>query len=543
MKLISASICFLLLFFCQPAAAARYYVNGSLSAVPVAASPGNTIHSLTDYSASYERFSDYPRGYQMLVPKGSRVDISLSAFCTVFTSPGLTVEVYYDDLTNNSASFSDYVFYSNSFLYKGGLHAVTADYAMGGGHTTRWQRAKLARVENDKNYYQATAIRRTSQKIYTIILKSSEPIGSRGDTITGSFSFISPQGIARNFKENKPSTTTMNQATRSAFDELFGKNATLTWGLFEYSAPQVFHQLEEKEKALDYRFKVLLRYQTMDEPLPLRQLEKAAENDRIVELTMATIHKTNANALWASSTASAAVSYKILNGDYDEYLKKYAQDLKAFGKPVLFRLNNEMNGDWCWYSAFYTARDTSIYKELWRYIRAVFDAEGVDNLIWVWNPHDVSLPDFAWNNAMAYYPGDEYVDVVGLTGYNNGTYFSGEKWRTFNEIYAPLYHDYLALFDKPFMITEFSSNSVGGDKAAWINDMFKDIGNYPNIKVAVWWHGVDYDKNGNPGRVYLIDDSPEVTLAMKEGLKNYPSKVKFIPPVEPEVGPILRRPR
>ena len=45
---------------------------------------------------------------------------------------------------------------------------------------------------------------------------------------------------------------------------------------------------------------------------------------------------------------------------------------------------------------------------------------------------------------------------------------------------------------------------------------------YPNIKVAVWWNGVDYDVNDQPGRVYLIDQTPEVVAAMREGLSARP---------------------
>ena len=181
-----------------------------------------------------------------------------------------------------------------------------------------------------------------------------------------------------------------------------------------------------------------------------------------------------------------------------------------------------MNGDWCWYSAFYTARDASLYRSVWRYLHRYFADQGVTNLIWVWNPHDIALPAFAWNHHLMYYPGDDVVDVVGLTGYNTGTYFPGEKWRTFQEIYDPLYAEYSALYNKPFMITEFAANSVGGDKPAWIRQMFQDTQRYPNIKVAVWWNGVDYDVNDQPGRVYLIDQTPEVVAAMREGLSARP---------------------
>lgn len=527
--------------------ATEYFINGRSSPVDVATSPALDRKMITPYSDSYDLFTDQAHGYKILIPKNSSVDISFSAICTTFTTPNLKVEIYYDDLTNKPGNFYELITYSNMFLRRGGPHTITANYSTGidgySAHTTKWQRDKLARIPNDRNFYMSTSVQRTSQKIYTIMLKSSSPLGSTGDTITNSFSFISPSGNFRNYKHFYQSTSPMNEQTQKVFDELFGPEANLTWGIFEYSAPQNFNKLHDIEKNLDHRFKVLLRYQTIDEPLPLTQLERAWENDRIVELTLATIHNTQANALWVNGVPpNALTAYRILNGEYDEYFTNYAHSLKQFGKPIIFRLNNEMNGDWCWYSAFYTARDSDIYKELWYYIRGIFDREGVDNLIWVWNPHDVSLPNFSWNHSLAYYPGDKYVDVVGMTGYNNGTYFAGEKWRTFSQIYQELYGEYIDLFDKPFMLTEFSSNSIGGNKAAWIDDMFNQIEKYPNIKVAVWWNGVDYDKNNNPGRIYLIDDSPEVIEAMKNGLAKYQSKVHYEPPKDEieTMGSILR---
>ncbi|MDR3349516.1 MAG: hypothetical protein LBO03_07960 [Acidaminococcales bacterium] len=528
-KFLSA-ICLLLALALAPppAGAEEFFVDGYVCAADVSETGDHDRKSVAGYDNAYDLFTDHANGYRLLIPKGSFVDISATSLRNVFETPSLAVEIYHDNFSGKAAGFHELVNYSNKFLRRGIAHRVTAEYpaTVGGcpAVTSKWSRGKLSRVENDKNYYTATSVRRSRDETYTIMVKSALPGDDRAERITESFSFIERQGTPRDGRQPYAGTSPMNPATRAVYEEIFSSGSGLTWGIFENSAPQTFRQLAEKERALGHRFKILLRYQSVDEPLPLAQLERAWQRGRLVELTLATIHDAGADALKTEgATANALVSYEILNGHYDEYFAAYARDLKKFGKPVLFRLNNEMNGDWCWYSAFYTARDPRIYVELWRYIRKLFDEAGVDNLIWIWNPHDASLPDFAWNSFAAYYPGDEYVDVVGLTGYNAGTYFPGEKWRAFDEIYRPLYEKYLSFFAKPFMITEFSSNSVGGDKAAWIRDMFAKIAKYPNIKAAVWWNGVDYDRSGHPGRVYLVDDSPEVAAALSEGLRAYPS--------------------
>jgi mannan endo-1,4-beta-mannosidase len=113
--------------------------------------------------------------------------------------------------------------------------------------------------------------------------------------------------------------------------------------------------------------------------------------------------------------------------------------------------------------------------------------------IHVFNPHDRAFPDFLWNHSLLYYPGDEWVDWIGLTGYNNGVAHPGDRWRGFVEIHDPLYAEYLTWWPSmPFMITEFSSNENGGDKAAWIGECAATLQvRYPRIKVAVWFDQID----------------------------------------------------
>jgi hypothetical protein len=79
--------------------------------------------------------------------------------------------------------------------------------------------------------------------------------------------------------------------------------------------------------------------------------------------------------------------------------------------------------------------------------------------------------------------------MIGLTGYNTGTYYADhflEEWREFKQIYDDVQDKYAPFFsDFPWIITEFSSSSIGGDKAKWVDNMFEWIQKYKNIKIAV----------------------------------------------------------
>ena len=500
----------------------QYILNGHLSDNGQI-SPDDDLKQLDEYNEWYDRYTDYPAGYTLIYPRGMTVDVSLSAVRTALSDDKTKIEIYHEDFTGLETSTRDYVYYGNRALRNSDGHTISTDTTLWINgyktHLLKWQRPKLAHVENDKNYYACADIIKSSSEVYTIFIKSSQPIENEMDIIR-SFQLVEKQGQPHIYKITSPSSSKLSSETQSFYSKYFSPSSKLTWGIFEPSAPETFSYLTPLETAMDFKFPILLRYQSLEENAPLRGLEKAYENGRYLELTLQTVQPGVVNALQAGkSEDNAKLVYHILDGQYDDYLRQYAFRLKSFGHPVLFRLNNEMNGDWCWYSAYYTSKDADLYIALWKYIHGIFKDEGVNNILWVWNPHDVSRPDFKWNHYLAYYPGDEYVDIIGMTGYNTGTYFPGEKWREFETIYDPLYNEYNTVFpNKPFMLTEFASNSVGGNKAAWIERMLSTIGKYPNIKAAVWWSGIDYDQNNQPGRIYLIDEEESYLKIFREHL-------------------------
>lgn len=498
-----------------------YIINGSLTDSSET-SPLDDLKEFDNYSDWYNLYTDHPAGYRIIYPRGMAIDVSLSAVRTTFIDENTKIEIYYDNFTDAQTTAQDYIFYGNKFSGNTKDHTITHDSTFlvhsNKTHLLKWDRRKLARIANDKNHYACAEIVKNPQEVYTIFIKSSQPIENEMDIIN-SFEIIAQQGISHIYKNSTFSSSRRNNETSSFYKKYFSPSSPLTWGLFEPSAPETFSYLDPLEQTLNHSFPILLRYQTLEENAPIRGLTKAYEKGRYIELTLQTVNPGLVNDHQPKTLDdNARLVYEILDGSYDDYLHEYARRLKSFGHPVLFRLNNEMNGDWCWYSAYYTSKDADLYLALWRYIHSIFTAEGVDNVLWVWNPHDLSRPDFKWNHFLAYYPGDEYVDIIGMTGYNTGTYFPGEKWREFDDIYTPLYSEYSVVFNKPFMLTEFASNSVGGDKAAWIRNMFNSITKFPSIKVAVWWSGIDYDAKGNPGRIYLIDENEEYLKIFRERL-------------------------
>lgn len=456
----------------------------------------------------YNRFYNYVGGYSLLVPTSMSVDMSMAGVCAVLENNEQRIEIFNQSL-GGGVSKAGYMNYSNGFLSNRTDHYLEyqGTQTIGGRsvHITQWSRNKLSRVENDKNYYICMDISVSGSEVVTIMMKSSLPIYESGGYtyLLSSFQTIGKTAspYIRTAKAGSKASGTWNHETQTWFEHYFSASSPLTWGIFEPHAPDDFRDLDTYEQQVDYEFPVILNYSSFENTYKhsnlISRLESTYNAGKTLELTL--------QPDW-TATGQSNMVYSILNGMYDEFLRDYAKTVADFGHPVLFRLGNEMNGDWCSYSSYNTSRDPMVFKEFYKYVYSFFEEAGAKNVIWVWNPNGKSFPDFTWNHELMYYPGDEYVDIVGLTAYNTGTYYSDETWQTFAQLYDNLYYGYIERYEKPLMITEFASASMGGDKNQWVIDMFNHIKYYDKIKMAVWWDGCDWDTNGRIARSYFIDD-------------------------------------
>jgi len=473
------------------------------------------VKQITSLGDGYSTLTNFPDGYSIDVPSDMVIDVSMSPVRTVLANNQSQIEIYHDNFNGTVHSGNSYSIYSNMTIPKTNWHTVTLNkrYSVNGLKVKAygWTRKKLTHVTDDMNYYLNLEFFKSWNEVYTVIIKSEAPITDYA-RIMNSFKTVSKQGNPQYTRTFDKRVKPMEPELEDFYNSYFNSTSELKWGVFHPPSPRDMDDLNKLETDLGYEFDILVRYHTFDTPVPMEELQAAYDEQKYLELTLQT--------MYYGRTDNQAMLYRILDGEFDWYLRKYAQDLKTFGHPVLFRLNNEMNGDWCVYSAYHHGKDTEVYKESWKYVYRLFKEEGVDNVLWVWNPHDLSFPGFKWNHYLNYFPGEDYVDIVGLTGYNTGTYYKGEVWRTFDEIYPHIYKEYQERFNYPMMITEFGTNHVGGDKAAWIKDMLSKIHTYDEIKVAVWFNGTDYDSKGKPARVYRLDDSEEVMDVFRTHFSN-----------------------
>jgi hypothetical protein len=172
----------------------------------------------------------------------------------------------------------------------------------------------------------------------------------------------------------------------------------------------------------------------------------------------------------------------ISSGRWDALVRERARACREFGAPIYLRWAPEFNGEWN--PCFGRPR---AFVAAWRHLVGTFRSAGATNVRWVWCPFAVQGRRRAAEEWRPYYPGDRFVDRVGMDGYNWGTARSWSRWQSFREIFAPIYADYARR--KPLLICEVACAERGGDKSAWIERMGADLDvRFPRVGAVVWFH-------------------------------------------------------
>jgi hypothetical protein len=217
---------------------------------------------------------------------------------------------------------------------------------------------------------------------------------------------------------------------------------------------------------------------------------------------------------WLWSDKEAINLDKIIAGQFDTYINTFAKGAKAYGSALFLRVGHEFNGNWYPWAVSKNNNDPEKYKKAYIHIHDIFTAAGADNVQWIWAPNCSSVPDSAWNDPLLAYPGDAYVDWIGMDGYNFGSTQSWSKWVSLSEIFGGMYEKLSsAITGKPFMLAEFACADKGGDKSEWTGQLETELKEFPRIRSVVWF---DLNKEAD----WRVDSSPEVLGSFRKTLSS-----------------------
>jgi hypothetical protein len=194
----------------------------------------------------------------------------------------------------------------------------------------------------------------------------------------------------------------------------------------------------------------------------------------------------------------------ILNGSQDALIGQEADRIARYGKPVFIRWAWEMNGSWYVWGGARNGNDPAAFIRCWRHLHDIFQAHHATNVAWTWGPNWYSKPNLPWNDMRNYYPGDQYVDWIAISGY-------GDSRLTPDAVYDAFYNEYAGR--KPIMIAETGVLDKGGTtKPDWIDALVRWVKAHRGVAAVVW-----YDTDHSPGTPenFRLDSTPGSLAAFR----------------------------
>lgn len=302
-------------------------------------------------------------------------------------------------------------------------------------------------------------------------------------------------------------------------------SASIQLGAYVREAPGSAQKLDEYANLVGQRPAIVMWYRSFDQPLMFSG-EKA---------NLAARGATPMVSLEPVDQSGADIPLsRIAAGEYDSYIHAAATTAKSWGGRILIRFAYEMNLapksgiPWGGGSGAFAGNTAGDYIAAWRHVVSIFRADGAANAEFVWAPNidDGGIP------FTQYFPGDEWVDDVGLDGYNWGSAFSaqGHSWLSLGDTFASSYATLTSLSSKPVMFTETASAEIGGDKAEWIRRGFLNElpQRFPRVTAAIWF---DVNKEAD----WRVDSSQASLEAFREVAASslYGGPVPYQPLAEP----------
>lgn len=174
----------------------------------------------------------------------------------------------------------------------------------------------------------------------------------------------------------------------------------------------------------------------------------------------------------------------IASGKYDDLLYVYLDRFKKIchDTQIVIRFNHEMEMRPSYGHKHWTPwqGQPEEYTATWRHVVELAKNGGYDNIKWLWSPNRAD------EYIHPYYPGDKYVDFVGVT--LNYPTANATTYTNFEDFYEPNKKT-LESFNKPIIIGETGYyNDDEQEVADWINGAFHYLRNEPMIVAAIWFN-------------------------------------------------------
>ena len=183
---------------------------------------------------------------------------------------------------------------------------------------------------------------------------------------------------------------------------------------------------------------------------------------------------------------------QIARGTFDAKIAVWATHVKQYldlggGRSVIIAPLQEMNLEVTPWGC-----DPGSYRTAYRKFVDTFRSLGLDDTMvrWSFAPNNWTSP--GCGSIADYYPGDTYVDVIGISAYNWGKCV-GTRWESPAQVYGPALKELRTTVSasKPYVIAQTAaprSSACGGDQDHWIDNAFTYLSGDPNVVGLIWFN-------------------------------------------------------
>ncbi len=194
----------------------------------------------------------------------------------------------------------------------------------------------------------------------------------------------------------------------------------------------------------------------------------------------------------------------VTDGSEDATITAYADQLKAYGKPVFLFWFREPNLGGTGNNNSYKGclqSNPSTYAPAWQHIYDIFQQQGATNVAFVFCPGMGGATDLKTLSEL--YPGPNYVNWIGLDGYSRDSTQDGKAipadpsfTQLFGAVYSTLSNP--SFGDPPMMVSETGADGVGSDashQTTYLQSALSALGPngaFPRIQGFVYFDAINW---------------------------------------------------
>ena len=185
------------------------------------------------------------------------------------------------------------------------------------------------------------------------------------------------------------------------------------------------------------------------------------------------------------------------------------------------------------------------FRDAYRQIIQITREEGADNITWVFHIDADDVPQEDWNRFENYYPGNEWIDWLGISVYGAGAPTDDECTSFRESMDATIPRIEALSADKPIVVLEFATAAYNPNcsQTEWTRAALSGLSSqrWPRVIGFAWWNeNWQNDENPDHDTIMRIEDSPglpEVFQELVGAQENVLGSIEWVGTAAPDVTP------